>query len=78
VTVARGPTWTTTTLDGFGRPIATENAAGVKTVIEYDVEGRKIYQSYPFTGSTHNGDQFQYDVLGRVTRITHPDTQQRS
>jgi RHS repeat-associated protein len=72
-TVTRGVSSVVTTVDGFGRPIATENAEAVKTVTTYDNEGRKTYQSAPFTGSSHSGNHFEYDALGRVTVITHAD-----
>ncbi|HEX5069642.1 MAG TPA: hypothetical protein VFV78_05440, partial [Vicinamibacterales bacterium] len=71
VTVTRGVSWVTTTVDGFGRPIATENAEGVKTTAEFDNIGRKIFQSAPFTGSAAGGNAFSYDDLGRVTAVTH-------
>ncbi len=71
---SRGPTYfTQTTRDGFGRAIATEDAAGVKTKVSYDAEGRQVYQSYPYEGASDTGDSFQYDALNRVTRATHAD-----
>src|SRR6185369_1315892 len=48
VTVARERAFTTTTVDGFGRPIATVDTAGIQTLTEYDAEGRKIHEGYPF------------------------------
>jgi len=73
VTVTRGVSVTTTTLDGFGRPIGTKNAEDVETKTAYDVEGRTTYASYPFyTGSGDTGETFHYDGLGRVTQIDRP------
>ena len=40
---SRGGTYfTLTTLDGFGRPVETEDAAGVKTRVTYDAEGHCV------------------------------------
>jgi YD repeat-containing protein len=79
VKVERGSSATTTYLDGFGRPIRTENGAGAKTLTTYDAEGRVTCQSYPLllTGTTDcwaaNRTTFAYDALGRVTTETNPD-----
>jgi hypothetical protein len=73
VTVSRGPSSTTTTLDGFGWAIGTVNAVGVHTATAYDTDGRKTQQSYPFTTNDLGADTFQYDGLGRLTRVSHPD-----
>ena len=73
VRVRRGDAWLKTTLDGFGRPIATENSVGVKTTTRYDAEGRKTKEGYPFIGSNDIGVDITYDALGRVTRRTNPD-----
>jgi YD repeat-containing protein len=79
-TVRRGPATATaddsslvTVVDGFGRPLSTENALGIRTVTQYDALGRTTYQSHPFTGSgTGVGRTFTYDGLGRVTCEGHP------
>lgn len=75
VTVTRGvgalQSRTVTTLDGLGRPTQTENSLDVKTTTRYDSCGRRSYQSYPYTGSTHEGVGYEYDGLGRLTRRTN-------
>lgn len=81
VTVSRGTTFTTTFLDGYGRSTGTSNAVGVHTRIAYDALGLKTFQSYPYDstdGSATHGDSFEYDALGRVTRVIHPDVEQSS
>ena len=77
VTTRRGNSVLRTTTDGFGRPVETVNGVGVMTRTEYDAEGRKQYQSYPFT-STDIGTTFTYDALGRLTRETNPDGTSRT
>ncbi len=82
IQVTRGPnatgfqTFVKTTLDGFGRPIQTENAAGVKTRTTYDPNGRVTFQSLPFvapaTGTT--GTTYLYDALDRLKTKTNPDS----
>ena len=71
IVTTRGDSKVTTTLDGFGRPIATLNNLDVRTRTEYDAEGRKVYESLPFVAGFGEGDvgtRFTYDGLGRVTR----------
>ena len=71
-TVARGPSFVTTYLDGFGRPVETVNAGGVRTKISYNSEGQKAYESYPFDGSTaEQGDILEYDEMGHLRKVTH-------
>jgi YD repeat-containing protein len=75
VTVTRGASVTTTTLDGFGRPIRTENTVGIRTHTEYDAEGRVRKQSFPYHNGIGEGDigtTFTYDALGRVVREDNP------
>ncbi|NOT28011.1 MAG: RHS repeat protein [Acidobacteria bacterium] len=73
-TTTRGASELTTTTDGFGRPIDTLNAVGVRTRTEYDGEGRVTYQSHPFEdGGTDIGIHRSYDALGRLTEEEHPD-----
>ena len=72
ITVTRGSTSTTTHLDGFGRPVRSEDSAGTETKTRYDAEGRREYQSYPFSGTVlERGDDFEYDALGRVRKVIH-------
>jgi YD repeat-containing protein len=78
VTVTRGPSTVVTTLDGFGRPIRTENtSSNVKTRTAYDGLGRVTYRSYPFIGSFGGsadiGTSYTYDGLGRVLLEKQPD-----
>ncbi len=73
-TVARGPLVETTTFDSFGRPIRINRGSVVRT-IEYDPLGRKTFESYP--GSSF-GTSYQFDILGRVTRIGHGDGSART
>ncbi len=74
VTVRRGDTTTTTTLDGFGRPTRVD-APGASTTTTYDAMGRPTFESYPFVGATPLGTTLTYDdALGRVTRRTNPDS----
>jgi len=65
-----------TTLDGFGRPIATEDNANAHTRTAYDAEGRVSYQGMPYTPNVDDGDVgtvIEYDGLGRVLKETHSD-----
>lgn len=77
VTTSRGTSRTVTTLDGFGRPIDSVNAVGVRTTTRYDAEGRTIYESLPFVGPregpTDVGVTTAFDGLGRVVRQTNAD-----
>jgi RHS repeat-associated protein len=74
--VVRGPTDTTTLLDGFGRPRGTWNAVNVRTAITYDADGRQAFVSHPYPhgGTSSAGDTFTYDALNRVTSVTHADS----
>jgi YD repeat-containing protein len=72
VRVTHGESFTETTLDGFGRPIATVNSVGVRTSRRYDAEGRTTYEGYPFE-TLDKGTTIEYDALSRVTKRTHPD-----
>ena len=64
VKVARGPSWTVTSLDGFGRAVGTENSVGVKTQTTYNALGQVTDASAPYTGLQHTGTQFSYDRAG--------------
>jgi YD repeat-containing protein len=72
VTVHRGQSSITTTVDGFGKPIGTQNSVGIQTTTRYDAMGRTVYEGYPFT-SADIGTSIQYDGLGRAIRRTNPD-----
>ena len=75
IQVTRGASSTTTTLDGFGRSIATSNSVGVQTSATYDACERKTYESYPFKAPEYPsiGTTYAYDGLDRLTRKTNPD-----
>lgn len=72
-TIAKGEAWVRYTHDGFGRVSSAENREGIQWDITYDPLGNISYTSYPFA-SDNIGDSFDYDSLGRLTRITHPDS----
>jgi YD repeat-containing protein len=61
----------TTTIDGFGRSVATVDGVGIKTTTTYDGLGRVQFQSLPFTGSSGPGTRYDYDGLGRVVKETN-------
>jgi len=71
-TVSKGISWVTYTYDGFGRVSYVENSEGVKRDTSYDPLGNISYRSYPYL-SNNIGDSFVHDILGRLTRVTHPD-----
>ncbi len=74
-TVSKGNSSLHTTYDGFGRKIGTQTAAGVQTEIQYDVCGRKSYESLPYDTNTPNtGNSYTYDALDRLKSITRPDS----
>jgi YD repeat-containing protein len=72
VSVTRNGIGVVTYLDGFGRPVGTDQPGGVHTRTDYDVEGRKIYAGYPIY-SGDRGDTITYDALNRLKKTTHPD-----
>jgi YD repeat-containing protein len=73
VTVERGASQTVTTLDGFGRPIAT-TGNGIRTVTRYDPLGRPKFQGYPVDVNDPDiGATIEYnDPFGRETKRIHP------
>jgi YD repeat-containing protein len=75
-TTSRGSAFLKTDTDGFGRPVRTENAAGVRTRTSYDGLGRVVYQSHAFIGnfdgSTDVGTSLTYDAIGRLTQEMLP------
>jgi hypothetical protein len=70
-TTTRGMSSVATTLDGFGRPVSTINAVGIKTRTGYDACGRRNYQSYPHT-TVDIGTGFSFDALGRIREKRNP------
>lgn len=72
VTVRRGPSWTKTDLDGFGRDVGTTNSVGVRTERTLDACGRAAFESYPFSG-VKQGVSFTFDGLSRVGTARNPD-----
>jgi YD repeat-containing protein len=67
-----GASWVKTIVDGFGRPIRTENSDGVSVTTTYDADGRKTFEGYPVRGSSTLGVKITYDVLGRVVERMNP------
>lgn len=70
-TVARGTGTSSLTesyqLDGLGRTISVTNDIGEKRLTDYDLLGRKAYESDPFlTSSTETGRRYTRDLLGRI------------
>jgi YD repeat-containing protein len=73
VRVSRGSSFLTTTFDGFGRPVDTENAVGVRTHTEYDAAGRKVLESAPYyAGEPRKDTTYSHDALGRIIRRWNP------
>jgi YD repeat-containing protein len=76
VAVSRGPSRTTTFLDGFGRPVQTdtqiESNKYIRNVTTFDSEGRKTFESFPFqSDGPQVGTSFTYDALNRVRTRTN-------
>jgi len=78
--VSRGSSVTTTSLNGFGQIVRTENGLRVAATRDYDSCGRPVYEGYPFyagsagSPSIDTGTTTAFDALGRVVRRTHPDS----
>jgi YD repeat-containing protein len=85
-TLTRGAYNEQVSFDGFGQPTFVSRTDTTRSETEsaltnYDALGQKIFESYPFSatyGSSTTGTNYQYDTLGRVTNITHPDATARS
>jgi hypothetical protein len=78
--LTRGNYQETVTFDGFGSAIETErkdifSLEAITQTTTFDALGQKVFESYP---NSINGTSYQYDTLGRVTRITHPDASFRT
>jgi RHS repeat-associated protein len=67
-TATRGSLQQVTTLDAFARTTRV-TTGGIAIASSYDALGRRTFGSN--VGSATIGHNFQYDALGRVTRITH-------
>lgn len=72
--VSKGNNFTQYNVDGLGRVTSTSAAEGILTKTTYNTCGEVVYQSYPYAGTANIGDNFVYDVLGRVETVTHPDS----
>jgi RHS repeat-associated protein len=73
--------------DGLGREISRSRANGETTAWDktdtcYDLNGRKLFSSYPYQAasttppsncSSDVGDTYAYDPLSRLTTVTHSD-----
>ena len=66
-TVTRGSRVENLTVDGLGRTISSA-VGGITTTYQFDIFGRKIFESYP--GGT-SGVSTTYDVLGRPLKSTN-------
>jgi RHS repeat-associated protein len=67
----------TTDYDGWGRVIHQVDANGGQVNTNYDHVGRVVSKTNPFTagGSPSYSTSYSYDVLGRLTTVTLPDSQ---
>ncbi|MEK6299507.1 MAG: RHS repeat-associated core domain-containing protein [Acidobacteriota bacterium] len=67
----------TTDYDGWGRVIHQIDANGAQVNTSYDNIGRVASTTNPFTagGSPTYSTSYSYDVLGRATTVTLPDSQ---
>lgn len=67
----------TTDYDGWGRVIHQMDANGAQVNTNYDNMGRVASKTNPFAagGSPSYSTSYGYDVLGRATTVTLPDTQ---
>lgn len=93
-TVLRDKYEQNTRLDGLKRPICIQtmdsaNGVSIIKLIRYDALGRKIFESYPYeSGSCPawsadipagiDGTLYEYDILGRITSVIHPDGKSQS
>jgi RHS repeat-associated protein len=68
-TATRGALTERTDYNGFGDPISV-TLGGISRSFTVDALGRKTFESNP---GASIGTQYQYDILNRVTRLTHAD-----
>jgi len=73
-TLTRGNFQDITTFDGFGHPTRSDRKDTTRGItifktMSYDALGRKTFESYL---SSASGTSFAYDVLDRLTSVTHP------
>ena len=77
VTAAPDPNQvTTTTLDGFGRPVSIAEPNGAMVASTYDARGRLQSVTNPYNStndSTYGITSYLYDALGRKTYECEPD-----
>ncbi len=67
-TATRGTLQQVTTHNGFGQAVSV-NTGGLSIATSYDSLGRKTFESK--IGSATVGRNYQYDILNRLTRVTH-------
>lgn len=72
--LSRGAYSESVTFDGFARPTSITRG-GITTTATYNSLGQKTFESYP--GAT-SGTNYLYDILGRVTKVTRPDSSFRN
>lgn len=79
-TLTRGNYQERVEFDGFGRPIRTTRrdlvlGTEITQTQQYDVHGNTIFASYP---NSDTGVSSNFDILKRLTEVTHPDGSRRS
>jgi YD repeat-containing protein len=71
VRVAQGGSTIEHDVDAFGREWQVFNSLGLKRSIIRDLCGRVTFDGDPYTNTwTGQGTSYQYDALGRVTKVT--------
>ena len=69
-TATRGALVEKLTYDGYGN-VLSKNTGGITTTYKYDPLNRKTFESNP---NATVGRSFAYDILNRMTKITHADS----
>lgn len=69
-TATRGSLTESTSYNGFGQPIGI-TLGGILRKFTVDALGRRTFESDPDSSA---GTGYQYDILNRVTRISHADS----